>query len=108
MRNQLLRDADWAGMAHSVEILVPLVDIELLRSAGRLIANGAPPAKGNVSATPQLSLPSAVLSRAKTGFGIPVREWLLKRITHSVTSQRNGERGLRNWAKVVHAELSRN
>jgi len=36
MRNQLLRDADWAGMAHSVEILVPLVDIELLRSAGRV------------------------------------------------------------------------
>src|SRR5262249_3771932 len=26
MRNQLLRDADWAGMAHGVEIRVPLVD----------------------------------------------------------------------------------
>jgi asparagine synthase (glutamine-hydrolysing) len=26
MRNQLLRDADWAGMAHSVEIRVPYVD----------------------------------------------------------------------------------
>ena len=26
MRNQLLRDADWAGMAHSLEIRVPLVD----------------------------------------------------------------------------------
>ncbi len=26
MRNQLLRDADWAGMAHSVEICVPYVD----------------------------------------------------------------------------------
>ena len=24
MRNQLLRDADWAGMAHSLEIRVPL------------------------------------------------------------------------------------
>ena len=31
MRNQLLRDADWAGMAHSVEIRVPLVDVQLLR-----------------------------------------------------------------------------
>jgi len=30
MRNQLLRDADWAGMAHSLEIRVPLVDVELL------------------------------------------------------------------------------
>ena len=26
MRNQLLRDADWAGMAHSIEIRVPYVD----------------------------------------------------------------------------------
>src|SRR5439155_17221884 len=26
MRNQLLRDSDWAGMAHSLEIRVPLVD----------------------------------------------------------------------------------
>src|SRR5262249_17005330 len=26
MRNQLLRDADWAGMAHGIEIRVPLVD----------------------------------------------------------------------------------
>ena len=32
MRNQLLRDADWAGMAHGVEIRVPLVDVTLLRS----------------------------------------------------------------------------
>src|SRR4029077_20696271 len=30
MRNQLLRDADWAGMAHGVEIRVPLVDVKLL------------------------------------------------------------------------------
>ena len=30
MRNQLLRDADWAGMAHSLEIRVPLVDFTLL------------------------------------------------------------------------------
>src|SRR6478752_4598943 len=31
MRNQLLRDADWASMAHSLEVRVPLVDVELLR-----------------------------------------------------------------------------
>ena len=31
MRNQLLRDTDWASMAHSLEVRVPLVDVELLR-----------------------------------------------------------------------------
>ena len=30
MRNQLLRDTDWASMAHSLEVRVPLVDIKLL------------------------------------------------------------------------------
>ena len=32
MRNQLLRDTDWASMAHSLEVRVPLVDAELLRT----------------------------------------------------------------------------
>lgn len=31
MRNQLLRDADWAGMAHSLEIRTPLVDATLFQ-----------------------------------------------------------------------------
>ena len=30
MRNQLLRDTDWASMAHSLEVRVPLVDVKLL------------------------------------------------------------------------------
>ena len=30
MRNQLLRDTDWASMAHSLEVRVPLVDAVLL------------------------------------------------------------------------------
>ena len=36
LRNQLLRDADWAGMAHSLEIRTPLVDAELFATVGRL------------------------------------------------------------------------
>ncbi len=37
LRNQLLRDADWAGMAHGVEIRVPLVDFTLLRTLAPVI-----------------------------------------------------------------------
>src|SRR5262249_32812985 len=33
MRNQLLRDADWASMAHSLELRVPLVDVWLTEVA---------------------------------------------------------------------------
>ena len=37
LRNQLLRDADWAGMAHGVEIRVPLADSALLRTLAPVI-----------------------------------------------------------------------
>ena len=32
MKNQLLRDTDWASMAHSLEVRVPLVDVTLLQA----------------------------------------------------------------------------
>jgi len=32
LRNQLLRDSDWASMAHGVEVRTPLVDIRLLEN----------------------------------------------------------------------------
>src|SRR6185369_13190272 len=38
MRNQLLADADWAGMAHSLEIRVPFADVRLLEAAGPWLA----------------------------------------------------------------------
>jgi asparagine synthase (glutamine-hydrolysing) len=37
MRNQMLRDADWAGMAHGVEIRVPLVDFPSLADVAPLL-----------------------------------------------------------------------
>ena len=41
MRNQLLRDTDWASMAHSLEVRVPLVDAELLRSVAPVMCSVA-------------------------------------------------------------------
>ena len=42
MRNQLLRDTDWASMAHSLEVRVPLVDVKLLEPFGTITAkNGS-------------------------------------------------------------------
>lgn len=77
LRNQLLRDADWAGMAHSLEIRVPLVDARLRRS---LAAAGFEPARGRGKAevirrlAPEL--PAALWGRPKTGFHVPLLEWL--------------------------------
>ena len=36
LRNQLLKDADWAGMANSVEIRVPFIDKEFIDSVMKL------------------------------------------------------------------------
>jgi asparagine synthase (glutamine-hydrolysing) len=77
LRNQLLRDSDWASMAWSVELRVPLVDARLhhclaangFESAGRL---------GKAALVRRIApeLPDALWRRGKTGFYLPVLEWL--------------------------------
>jgi asparagine synthase (glutamine-hydrolysing) len=104
MRNQLLRDADWAGMAHSLEIRVPFVDTVLLLSAARWTTNRTPASKKTLSQIPVRRLPDTVVSRPKTGFSIPVREWL---VAGGMSGSMN-DRGLRAWAKVVHDKFSLN
>lgn len=96
MRGQLLRDADWAGMAHSLEIRTPLVDVDLFRALAPLLIGGRPPQKRDMASAPGIPLPNTVLNRPKSGFSIPIRDWLSDR---RITSP---ERGLRGWARVVY------
>lgn len=85
MRNQLLRDSDWAGMAHSLEIRTPLVDVALYRTVAHLECD-----KQAMARTAPKPLPSAVMTRPKTGFFVPVPQWMSGR-----------ERGWRGWARDV-------
>lgn len=79
MRNQLLRDTDWIGMAHSLELRTPLVDAQLseqvagLAAAGRLGQD-----KLALAQTLRHGLPEHVLQRPKTGFTLPIWAWLHK------------------------------
>ena len=76
LRNQLLRDADWAGMAHSLEIRPPWVDVFLLRRlAGRLVS-GPRLDKRLLADAPQPQLPAALRDRPKSGFVLPMQRWL--------------------------------
>ena len=76
LRNQLLRDADWAGMAHSLEIRTPLVDSVLLSQVAPLFAGAeAPNGKALLAKAPTNPLPGSIVDRPKTGFGIPLRRW---------------------------------
>jgi asparagine synthase (glutamine-hydrolysing) len=77
LRNQLLRDSDWASMAHSVELRVPFVDARLQRTAA---ASGfsLPRQAGKRAVADRLApdLPRALSHRRKTGFRTPAASWL--------------------------------
>jgi asparagine synthase (glutamine-hydrolysing) len=108
MKNQLLRDADWAGMAHSLEIRTPLVDSELLRALAP-ITRGLKPGEGKalLAAAPTTPLPAAIAERAKTGFIVPTAAWR----AHHVEALHGGavSKGAvsRLWAREVLAPARR-
>lgn len=96
MRNQLLKDTDWASMSHSLEVRVPYVDVEVFRAIAPLMASERPPTKSDLAQVAAKPLPRELLMRKKTGFAVPVREWLL-----SGAAPRNLGSGLRAWAERV-------
>jgi asparagine synthase (glutamine-hydrolysing) len=77
LRNQLLRDTDWASMAHSLEVRVPFVDATLLQAVAADFA-ALPPAAGKrlLAAAPSTAVPEQIVTRAKTGFSTPIERWL--------------------------------
>jgi asparagine synthase (glutamine-hydrolysing) len=97
MRNQLLRDVDWAGMAHSVEIRVPFVDVQLLREIAPYLHGRYPIRKPFIASTCGLDL----AARPKTGFSIPVREWF----GQQSGAEAGSSRGLRGWARYAITEI---
>ncbi len=96
MRNQLLRDADWAGMHHGVEIRVPFVDATVIRELAPLLAGPNPPTKTQLARAIVYPHADAIAARRKTGFSVPVRDWLREDMPDLPR-----ERGLRGWSRVV-------
>jgi asparagine synthase (glutamine-hydrolysing) len=107
LRNQLLRDSDWASMAHSLELRTPLVDATLLATLGpHVSAFAGGIGKAMLAKSPEKPLPGFIINRQKTGFSIPMAQWL------SDVSDRHSMANLpllasrrtpwaRRWARVV-------
>ncbi len=77
LRNQLLRDSDWASMDHGVELRTPLVDAHLLSQMSPLLPVFKRfPGKRLLAEAPRVPLPHEIVRRRKTGFGIPVAKWI--------------------------------
>ena len=109
MRNQLLRDTDWASMAHGLEVRVPLVDSRLLEAvAPILLQDGEPRGKRALAAASRVPLPEAVLKRIKTGFTTPIASWLQRMPGQRYTSvpmlAAPNCRWARRWAYCIAAK----
>ncbi|ESW60346.1 MAG: asparagine synthase, partial [Rhodobacter sp. CACIA14H1] len=103
MRDQLLRDADWAGMAHSVEIRTPLADSALLALVAPLTSALEPgEGKAALASAPFKPLPPAVATRAKTGFDTPLGAWMETLLKEQQAVENRGGVS-RRWAKHLLA-----
>ncbi|HVT45414.1 MAG TPA: asparagine synthase (glutamine-hydrolyzing) [Thermoanaerobaculia bacterium] len=94
LRNQLLRDADWASMAHSVEVRVPFVDPRLLEQLAPVVLATGPGAKRLVHTATSSSAP-AVYDERKLGFQVPLDAWL------GLEPQTTRGQTSRVWAQTV-------
>ena len=100
MKNQLLRDADWAGMAHSVEIRTPFVDMVLLENFVEITSLSPLQEKQAVARTVAPNLPEAVLVRPKTGFSAPIHQWLNPDSPSNISNHRE-------WAKLLYQTFTK-
>ncbi len=78
--NMLLRDLDAMTMSHSLEARAPLLDKELLEFTWQLPMNVKARGRSKqllIDAAHDL-LPHAIKQKPKTGFELPMREWLLE------------------------------
>lgn len=102
MRNQLLRDADWAGMAHSLEIRVPLVDLVLFRRWLPIAVRNFPLERHRLLEAVHPTVAAIVGARRKSGFSVPVAQWC-----RGTGRSMPREHGLRPWARMVLSDFLR-
>lgn len=98
LRDQLLRDIDWASMAHSLEVRVPLVDVALIRAIAPVVSRHPAAGKDLLVRTPLSPLPDSIVSRPKSGFTLPLRRWLFERNSRMF--------GMREWALELYSAIA--
>ena len=77
LRNQLLRDSDWASMGHSLELRTPLVDAKVLETLGPCVSSFTGGiGKAMLAQSLEKHLPDTIINRPKSGFSLPMAQWL--------------------------------
>lgn len=100
MRHQLLVDSDWASMAQSLELRVPFLDLPLLRAAAPWFSAHPGLSKVQVARALAPQLPAVLVNKQKTGFSVPVQEWLLGEMAEVQANA--SARGYRGWARQIY------
>jgi asparagine synthase (glutamine-hydrolysing) len=107
LRNMLLRDSDWTSMAHSLELRTPFVDAALLNAMSPIHANFTQGVgKRMLAKSPAVPLPDHIVNRPKTGFMVPMAQWLALATEHRDWDQSpilapRRTPWTRRWAAVV-------
>lgn len=101
MQPRLLRDSDWASMAHSLELRTPFVDVEIFRRLGPAIGSATPPTKSDLARAPKVAPPDAILNRPKQGFVVPIQEWVL-----GIKPGAAPEQSWRQWSRYVYQRVA--
>jgi asparagine synthase (glutamine-hydrolysing) len=71
LKNQLLRDCDWASMSHSIEIRTPFVDKDILEFVLTNNLSHYKNIKKYIAKNELINISSDFVKRKKTGFAIP-------------------------------------
>jgi asparagine synthase (glutamine-hydrolysing) len=87
MANTLLRDTDSMSMAHSLEVRVPFIDVDVVKFVlslpGSWKVNGGRPKPLLQDALGDL-LPREILNRPKMGFTLPFQDWMQSRLRDEI------------------------
>ena len=114
MKNQLLRDTDVFGMAHSLEIRVPFLDKELVEYVLRI--DPQLKFKNNINKSLLADsvkdlVPSEIINRKKMGFELPFKYWFKNNINQFSIDEKIKNDFLNNkihWSKVWALFISNN
>ena len=102
-----LNYTDRAGMAEGVEIRVPFLDMDLVEHAAKIppeFKQRRASSKAVLKKAMEPYLPSRIIHRPKTGFGVPLRSWLKNELL-KVVEETLSEQNLKRRDVFLHPRL---
>ncbi len=108
MQNQLLRDADVMSMSHGIEIRVPFLDEEVIKTGLAIrssVKYKGPQQKQILIDSFKDQLPEAVWNREKMGFTFPFTQWMINSNFVKDTMMQGSAMMRRSYEKFIKGRL---